>query len=92
MSNKLIHCNGCPINIHTPEGEQISNYGCLPCYADAIKWYKETGKVWACHEQPTKPCIGFLKLAKKKGDKVVLTKTTQLITEGTTLQEIYNES
>jgi hypothetical protein len=87
VTNK--HCHGCPINIHTEYGEKISNYGCLPCYADVIKWYKETKKVWACHENPTKPCVGFLKLAKEKGEKVIVNKNTVLITEQTTLDEIY---
>ncbi len=89
---KLIHCEGCPIDIHTEKGEEISNYGCLPCYADAIKWYKETGKVWACHEHSTKPCIGFLLLAKEKGEKVSVNKKTILITEKTTLEEIYENT
>jgi hypothetical protein len=87
MKNK--HCNGCPINIHTEEGEIVSNYGCLPCYADVIKWYNDTGKVWACHEQPDKPCIGFLKLAKQKGIIVSVNKNTKLITDGMTIKEIY---
>lgn len=86
---KLKHCCGCPINIHTEEGETISNYGCLPCYGDVIKWYKETGKVWACHEQPSKPCFGFLKLAKEKGERITVNKGTELITEQMTLEEIY---
>lgn len=75
---KLIHCNGCPINIQSEEGELINSYGCLPCYADTIKWYKDTGKVWACHEDTSKPCIGFLKLAKSKGEKVSVNRNTIL--------------
>jgi hypothetical protein len=85
-------CNGCPINIISEEGENISNYGCLPCYSEAIKWYKDTGKVWACHENPAKPCLGFLTLAKKYGEKVSVNKDTVLINEQTTLEEIYETS
>jgi hypothetical protein len=87
MSNK--HCNGCPINIHTEEGEKISNYGCLPSYGDVIKWYEETGKVWACHENNNNPCLGFLKLAKEKGKVVSVNRNTVLITENMTLEQIY---
>ena len=79
--NKLIHCDGCPIDIHTMKGDEISNHGCLPCYEEAINWYKESGKVWACHENTDKPCIGFLKLAKEKGERVSVNKNTVLITE-----------
>lgn len=87
---KAKHCNGCPILIHTLQGEIVSNYGCLPCYSEVLKWYKDTGKVWACHENPTKPCTGFLKSAKKKGENVVVTKDTMLITELMTIEEIYD--
>jgi hypothetical protein len=88
--NKLRHCDGCPVEIHTEKGEEISNYGCLPCYADALKWYNETGKVWACHEEPTKPCIGFLKRAKHYKVKVSVNRNTVLITDNMTLEEIYS--
>lgn len=88
--NKLKHCDGCPIDIHTEYGEQVSNYGCLPCYGDAIKWYKETGKFWSCHEDNTKPCIGFLKLAKEKGERISVNRNTILITEQDTIEDIYN--
>lgn len=83
-------CHGCPINITTEEGDVISSYGCLPAYADAIKWYKETGKVWACHEKPETPCKGFLIRAKYYNEKVSVNKDTILITEETTLEEIYS--
>jgi hypothetical protein len=91
MKKQCEGCDGCPINIHTEEGENISNHGCLPCYSEAIKWYKETGKVWSCHENNTSPCIGFLKLAKEKGERVSVNKNTRLITERMTLEEIYQK-
>lgn len=89
---KLIHCNGCPVDIHTEKGEMANNYGCLPDYSQALKWYKDTGKVWSCHEDNTKPCIGFLKLAKKYGEKVSVNRNTVLITEQMPLEEIYNNN
>ena len=89
---KLKHCNGCPVNIQSEEGATINDYSCLPCWADAIKWYKETGKVWACHENPKSPCIGFLKLAKQKGEHVSVNRNTILITENTTIEQIYGRN
>lgn len=88
---KTKQCEGCPILIHTDYGEQVSSYGCLPCYADVLKWYQETGKIWACHENPEKPCTGFLKLAKSKGLKISVNKDTKLITESMDLEEIYRK-
>jgi hypothetical protein len=78
--------------IHTMEGDMISNMGCLPCLNDVKKWYEETGKIWACHENPTLPCTGFLKQMKRLGIKVSVNKDTKLITERTTLEEIYQEA
>ncbi len=91
MCKTIKHCTGCPIDIHTEEGDLISNYGCLPCFADVLKWYQETGKVWACHENNFKPCVGFLKLCKEKGIKISVNKHTKLITEDDSLEYIYNE-
>lgn len=88
---KGIHCQGCPINIHTEYGEKISDYGCLPCFSDVLKWYQDTGKVWACHEMNTKPCTGFLKICKEKGIKISIDKNTKLITESMTLEQIYKK-
>ena len=85
------NCKGCPISDQPTElGEQISNYGCLPDFRDARKWYEETGKVWACHEQNTKPCRGFLNRMKINGQPIKITASTQLITESMSLEDIYS--
>ncbi len=85
-------CYGCPINITTEHGEYANNVGCLPSYADIIKWYKETGKVWGCHETAGKtPCLGFLKIAKGYGEHISVNKNTILITESCTLEDIYKD-
>ncbi len=86
------HCDGCPIDIHTEQGEIISNYGCLASFKEALTWYQDTGKVWACHEQPDKPCIGFLQLCKEKNIPISVNKNTILITEQTTLEQIYEHT
>lgn len=82
-------CYGCPINVTSDKGDMNGNM-CLPSYGEAIKWYKDTGKVWACHMNPTKPCLGFLIVAKEQGKRVSVNKNTVLITESTSLEEIYN--
>lgn len=84
-------CKCCPINITTEEGEMTANASCLPSYADALKWYQETGKVWACHSNPAKACSGFLIRAKYYGINISVNESTKLITESTTLEEIYEE-
>ena len=84
-------CKGCPINITTEHGAQADSYGCLPSYSDIIKWYRETGKLWACHEKPTKVCTGFLIRAKANKESIKVNKNLPLITEQTTLAEIYDE-
>jgi hypothetical protein len=38
MKNK--HCNGCPINIHTEEGETVSNYGLVKEKIEVKKVYE----------------------------------------------------
>ncbi|MES2287298.1 MAG: hypothetical protein V4547_16520 [Bacteroidota bacterium] len=84
----LKSCKGCPINITTEQGEKNSEY-CLPSYGDAVKWFQETGKVWACHANPKKACDGFLIRAKYYGIEIPIDEKTVLITEQTTLEQIY---
>lgn len=89
MSNKVRHCDGCPIDIHHDRGDELSNYGCMPDYQQAKKWYLDTGKVWACHENNLYPCVGLLLRLKSDGIPISVNKKTILITENQTLEEIY---
>ena len=79
-------CNGCPILVTSEEGD-INGNTCLPSYSDVSKWYNETGKVWSCHEKNTQPCVGFISQSKKRG--IELNLKAELITEYSTLEEIY---
>lgn len=81
-------CEGCPILITTEKGAEVDNYGCLPSPVEAVTWYKTTGRLWACHERPEKPCVGLLIRLKKMGLKADTSRP--LITEKTTLEEIKN--
>lgn len=74
MSEKLKHCEGCPVCIHTDYGAYVDSLGCLPNFREAMEMYRNTGKVWACHEKPTVPCVGFLILAKEAGYKISVKK------------------
>jgi len=82
-------CKSCPIEPYTEEGHRADSYGCLPSFAEMLKWQQDTGKIWACHSNPKKPCSGFIGVMNKDNIKWDLTKG--LITEDDTLETIYEE-
>ena len=88
MCNYKGQCKSCPIHPHTEEGELVDSYGCLPSYRNMLKWQQETGKVWACHSNPNKVCSGFVGVLNERGIK--WNKSSDLITEKTSLEEIYH--
>ncbi len=69
---------GCPFSF-TEESEKIQNYGCLPTPHQIIEMKVMHGKTWACHANPTKPCLGAIRYFESKGliakvsDKELLT-------------------
>lgn len=77
-------CNGCPVLVTSEEGDMNGNM-CLPSYGDVLKWYNDTGKIWACHKNPEKACVGFLIRLKIKN----IPKNVVLITEEMSIDEIY---
>jgi hypothetical protein len=56
----------CPFSF-TEESEIVQNYGCLPTPYQIIHMRTEHGKTWACHSNPTKPCLGALKYMQEEG-------------------------
>jgi hypothetical protein len=54
--------------------EQILNYGCLPGAVEAYQLFKDSGRLWGCHEQPDQICGGILRLVIEKGDIVDFSK------------------
>jgi hypothetical protein len=69
----------CPFSF-TDESETIQNYGCLPTPYEIRNMRVMYGKTWACHSDPTKPCVGGIKFLNKKGlDSKVIDK--ELLTE-----------
>lgn len=57
---------GCPFSF-TEESDYIQNLGCLPSPYEIIKMRQDHGKTWACHSEPSKPCLGAIRYQKKQG-------------------------
>lgn len=47
----------CPFAF-TDESEWVQNAGCLPAPYQIVSMKIHHNRTWACHEEPTKPCIG----------------------------------
>lgn len=58
--------SSCPF-AWTEHSERVQNYGCLPTRQDIVTMRVEHGKTWACHDEPTKPCIGAIRHLKRHG-------------------------
>lgn len=58
--------SACPFAC-TEQSEIISNYGCLPSMLDVITMRVEHGKTWACHDNPSIPCVGAIRALKRRG-------------------------
>ena len=69
----------CPF-AYTDKSEQAQNYGCLPTPQEIVNMRTDHDKTWACHSNPTMPCLGAIRALKKKGlDNKVIDK--ELLTE-----------
>jgi len=51
----------------TEASDKVQNYGCLPEPYDIVAMRQIHNKIWACHSDNTKPCIGALNFMKEKG-------------------------
>ena len=83
------HESACPFSL-TDASDYVQNFGCLPTPHDIRIMRVVHSKTWACHEQPTKPCVGAIRDLKRNGlpHNVI---DTELLTEKSDWYRFVNE-
>lgn len=57
-------CITCPFSF-SPEAEQAQNWACLPSPADIIRMKEQSNHNWACHDDESKMCGGYVRFVMK---------------------------
>jgi hypothetical protein len=60
-------CNTCPFNYWSDEAAYVSNLGCLPSPKEIIGYKTMLDRNWQCHCDFSKPCVGYIQAAQKRG-------------------------
>lgn len=82
--------DSCPFAL-TEHSETIQNYGCLPSSLDILTMKIIHNKTWACHSNPSKPCLGGLLRLKELGLNFKFNKK-DLVTESDDFSKFCSES
>lgn len=61
---KCCTVGACPL-AYNEVSENAQQYGCLPSGFDIVVMKIKYNRTWACHSNPTQPCLGGLKILKK---------------------------
>lgn len=56
----------CPF-ADTEASMKVEGYGCLPDRWEITRMRVNHGKTWACHSDPTQPCLGAIRSLKEQG-------------------------
>ena len=70
MNNQIKGCvdkceSACPF-AYTEMSDIAQNYGCLPSAYEIINMMVYYGKTWACHMEPSIPCVGAIRYLKEE--------------------------
>lgn len=59
-------CAACPFAF-TDRSEYVQSLGCLPSPYEIMVAKRDTGRNWACHDDESRVCAGFVQECRERG-------------------------